>query len=171
MNEGMGPLSLSEFNVRRATDAEVNAIENVILEWTEEQWPTWKPARARTILQILKNDDHVLLVCERDNAIVGAMHLIFYDDIVSGSLNCHLNFLLVKKSRRKKGIGRKLLDAAIDTAKKRGVNEIHVDTMFENAIKFYKRHGFEDDGVWLELSLRKQGVPQSRHNETSQKTN
>jgi hypothetical protein len=33
--------------------------------------------------------------------------------------------------------------------------EIHVDTVFEDAVKFYKKYGFKDNGVMLELPLNR----------------
>jgi len=145
--------------VRAATNNDVSAIENVILEWTTEQWPNWRPERTETIRQILKDKNHSILVSTTPNRIIGVLHLVFYPDIVTGTLNCHLNFLLVKKEFRKKGIAHNLLDEAVRLAKKRGVNEMHVDTIFEEAAEFYQKYGFKDDGKWLELSLKGQGIP------------
>jgi GNAT superfamily N-acetyltransferase len=148
------------FKIRVATKKDAGAIEDAILEWSREQWPNWQPERARTIHDVLKDQSHLLLISTTPEAVAGVLHLIFYSDVVTGSLNCHLNFLLTRKEHRKKGIGRSLLDEAVSHARSRGVNEMHVDTMFEEAAKFYRKYGFKDDGVWLELSLRNQGIPQ-----------
>jgi len=150
---------MQEAKIRVASKEDVRAIEEAILEWSREQWPSWQPERARTIQQILQDDSHSLLVSEISNAIVGVLHLVFYLDIVIGSLNCHLNFLLVKKEYQRKGIGRSLLDEAVRLSTGRGANEMHVDTMFEGAKEFYRKYGFKDDGVWLEISLKGQGIP------------
>jgi len=150
---------MQENNIRVAIDKDVTAIEDAIFEWSREQWPKWKPERTEIIRQILKNRHHSILVSTIPNMVIGVLHLVFYPDIVTGTLNCHLNFLLVKKEYRRKGIGRNLLDEAVRLARKRGVNEMHVDTMFEKAAEFYRKYGFKDDGVWLELSLKGQGIP------------
>lgn len=150
---------MQETKIRTATDKDVEVIENAILEWSRQQWPDWHPERIGTIRQILKDKCHSLLLSETSEAVTGILHVIFYPDIVAGSLNCHLNFLLVRKEYRKKGVGRRLLDEAVRLAKRQGVNEIHVDTMFEDAAEFYRKYGFKDDGVWLELSLKSQGIP------------
>jgi len=47
-----------------------------------------------------------------------------------------------------------LLDEAVKQAVKRGVVEMHVDTIYEDAAKFYRKYGFKDDGVMLELSIK-----------------
>jgi GNAT superfamily N-acetyltransferase len=150
---------MQENNVRAATNRDVAAIEDAILEWTRERWPSWQPERAEVIRQVLKDKRHSILVSTVSRVVTGVVHLVFYPDIVTGTLNCHLNFLLVKKEYRRKGIGRNLLNEAVRLATKRSVNEMHVDTIFEEAAEFYRKYGFKDDGVWLELSLKGQGTP------------
>jgi ribosomal protein S18 acetylase RimI-like enzyme len=150
---------MPETNVRTATNKDVRAIEDAILEWSRERWPNWRPERTETIRHILKDKLHSILVATTSNEVTGVLHLVFYPDIVTGTMNCHLNFLLVKKEYRGQGIGRKLLDEAVGLARKKDVDEIHVDTMFQEAAEFYRRYGFKDDGVWLELSLKGQDIP------------
>jgi ribosomal protein S18 acetylase RimI-like enzyme len=62
--------------------------------------------------------------------------------------------VFVKEEYRRKHIGKKLLDEAVKQAIKRGAIEMHVDTTFEEAAKFYRQYGFKDDGVMLELQLK-----------------
>jgi GNAT superfamily N-acetyltransferase len=152
-------LNMQEFKTRVATKRDARAIENVILEWSRERWPNWQPERERTIHSVLKDKSHLLLISTTPEAVAGVLHLVFYPDVVTGSLNCHLNFLLTKKEHRKKGIGCSLLDEAVSYARSRGANEMHVDTIFGEAAEFYRKYGFKDDGVWLELSLRNRGAP------------
>ncbi|MEM2939903.1 MAG: GNAT family N-acetyltransferase [Candidatus Bathyarchaeia archaeon] len=44
----------------------------------------------------------------------------------------------MEKEHRGKGVGSELLRAAIENSKRRGVTEIHVGTIFEQAAKFYR---------------------------------
>lgn len=46
--------------------------------------------------------------------------------------------LFVKEEYRRKQIGKRLLDEAVKQAIKRGAIEMHVDTAFEEAAKFYR---------------------------------
>jgi len=145
---------MQALKTRLAERKDARAVENLILEWTRQQWPTWLPERAKTIREVLDNrKNHLVLVSETPNEIVGVLHLVFYSDVLLGSLNCHLNFLLVKESFRGRGIGSGLLDEAANQARKKGAIEMHVDTKFEDAAKFYRKYGFKDDGVWLEIRL------------------
>jgi len=94
-------------------------------------------------------------VAEVGGQIVGVLHLLFYLDILHGGLNSHvLLLLLVKDEYRRRGIGRKLLDEAVKYAVERKAIEMHVNTIFKEATKFYRRYGFKDSGVTLELQLR-----------------
>jgi GNAT superfamily N-acetyltransferase len=114
-------------------------------------WEKWQRERVETVHKALLNENHLVLVAEADGKIVGVLHLIFYLDILLAALNCHVNFLLVRKEYRGRKIGSKLLDIAVKKARKKGAIEIHVDTI--EAPNFYRKYGFKDDGVWLELSL------------------
>lgn len=70
-----------------------------------------------------------------------------------GGWNCHVNLLLVDEKYRCKKVGSQLLCKAIENARKRGAIEMHVDSIYKRAEKFYRKHGFKDDGVMLELVL------------------
>jgi GNAT superfamily N-acetyltransferase len=148
---------MSNTKIRPAAKADVGAIDDLISEWTKPQWPAFQPEnRVKTLVEALSDEkSHLILVYEDSAEILGVLHLIFYWDILLGARNCHLNFLLVKKGYRDKGIGSELLNEAARKARKRGAIEMHVDTKFEDAVRFYRKIGFIDDGVWLELSLKK----------------
>jgi len=139
---------MNKVKIRQANEEDIKAIENMVFEWLK-----WKRKRVKTIIKVLKSKDHLILVAELDSQIIGILHMIFYLDIVHGATNCHINLLLVKEDYRGKGIGKNLLNEAVKLAKKKNVVEIHVDTIFEDAAKFYRKFGFKDDGVWLEFPL------------------
>ena len=136
--------------IRKARKEDAMAIDKMVFDWLK-----WERKRVETILEILEDINHVILAAELNGQIVGVLHMLFYLDILHGTLNCHVNLLLVKQGYRGKGIGKELLDKAVKQAKKRGAIEMHVDTVFSDAARFYRRYGFKDDGVWLELSLKK----------------
>jgi len=142
---------MKKAKIRLARKEDVKAIEDMILEWSTSQWPEWLPKRTEAILKALEDPNH--LVSEINEEIVGVLHLIFYSDILLGSSNCHLNFLLVKERYRSTGVGSRLINEAVKQAKEKGAIEMHVDTKFDDAAKFYRKLGFKDDGVWLELRL------------------
>ena len=57
--------------------------------------------------------------------------------------------LMVAKDARRSGVGRALLDAAVDWARASGVRklELHVFPWNEPAIRLYERYGFEQEGL------------------------
>jgi len=139
---------MNELFIRPAKEGDVKAIENMIYKWIR-----WRRERADTIMKALRDENHQILVAEFNDQVVGVLQQIFYLDILNGGYNSHINFLLVDEEHRGKGIGSQLLEKAVGNAKKKGILEIHVDTIYEEAAKFYKKHGFKDSGVMLELSL------------------
>jgi GNAT superfamily N-acetyltransferase len=63
--------------------------------------------------------------------------------------------LVVAESHRGQGVGRLLVEACITECRKLGCSELEVSTEKSNnaARSFYKRCGFEDDAVLLEIDL------------------
>jgi GNAT superfamily N-acetyltransferase len=135
--------------IRRANDGDFKAINDMIIEWLK-----WKIERAKTFFDVLRDSDHLVLVAEVEGQTVGMLHLLFYLDILHGGINAHVLLLFVKEEYRGGQIGKKLLDEAVKQAVKKGVIEIHADTIYEDAAKFYRKYGFKDNGVMLELSLK-----------------
>jgi len=57
----------------------------------------------------------------------------------------YLKRMVIKKEFRKQGLGKKLLQTALEFAKKYGYKTIYAGTVMENpnAIQFYEHHGFQ----------------------------
>lgn len=79
------------------------------------------------------------------------LNIVEYDDaqnVIGGILGgtywgwMHIDILWVDEAYRKTGIGSRLLQAAEDEAKRRGVHSVHVDTMSWQAPEFYRKHGY-----------------------------
>ncbi|MEM3577271.1 MAG: GNAT family N-acetyltransferase [Candidatus Bathyarchaeia archaeon] len=140
---------MQEVKIRRAVEEDVKAIQELIVEWLK-----WEIERAKAFFDVLHDDNHIVLVAEADGQIAGFLHLLFYIDILHGGLNSHVLLLFVKEEYRGKQVGKKLLDEAVKQAIERGAIEMHVDTIFEDAARFYRKYGFKDDGVMLELPLK-----------------
>ena len=56
---------------------------------------------------------------------------------------CRVSFLWVDEPRRREGLGRELLEAAEEEARRRGCELIHLDTHDFQAPDFYRRLGYE----------------------------
>lgn len=139
---------MSDLTVRTAEDKDIAVIDSMI-----RRWVGWRGERAGSIREALRREDHEVLVAELGVEIVGVLHLIMYPDIMFGDYGAHIVFLLVEKGHRGKGVGSKLMDKAIERAREKGAVEIHVDTIYPEAERFYRELGFKDDGVMLALAL------------------
>lgn len=138
-----------EAKIRLANEGDFKAVNEMIVEWLK-----WEIERAETFFNVLRDSNHLVLVAEVNGQIVGILHMLFYRDILHGGLNSHVLLFLVHENYRKKQIGKKLLEETVNQAVKREVIEMHVDTTSEEAAKFYKKYGFKDNGVMLELTLK-----------------
>jgi GNAT superfamily N-acetyltransferase len=81
---------------------------------------------------------HVMLVATQGEELVGALELREYS---------HVSLLFVEATRQRKGIGRHLMDEAIQLCKTHhsGIHEITVNAS-PNAVEAYKRFGFHATG-------------------------
>ncbi|MEM3697415.1 MAG: GNAT family N-acetyltransferase [Candidatus Bathyarchaeia archaeon] len=139
--------------VGKAKEDDISSIVRLIDRWINEMNWSWAADRGGTIQKVLEDENCEVLVAKVNERVVGFLHQHFYLDILHGSLMSHIDFMLVDKEYRNKGVGSKLLRTAVENAKKRGVTEIHVDTIFDQAAKFYRKYGFKEDGTYFELNL------------------
>jgi putative acetyltransferase len=95
--------------------------------------------RFRTALR----EDHVLLVLEHDDRIVGAvgLHPTPISDVYSLGMSILEEF-------RGRGWGRRLMDAALDAGRSRGIVKVELEVFPENAraVALYASSGFEIEG-------------------------
>ncbi len=98
---------------------------------------------------VIKSENEYLAVLEIDDSIVGA---ILYkirtspnDIIIKERKYGYIQEMIVAKSERRKGMGKKLLEYAENDLIKKGVNEIELNIweLNESAMRFYENYGFE----------------------------
>jgi len=85
-----------------------------------------------------------------------------HEDIIDGGPNSFITALYVLPEFRNKGVGSKLLQAAIRDALERGALEIEASTANPDARRLYEKHHFDQfmgkwtmGEVFLELNLSK----------------
>jgi len=98
-------------------------------------------------------EDRIYEFNSRATGIAGGELLAFFererDSIVAGICGntwggtCELRQFWVEESRRRRGLGTKLLQAAEQEARRRGCTQIVLMTFDFQAPAFYARHGFE----------------------------
>lgn len=107
---------------------------------------TWNEKKQKEIIKDYNGIDSLMLVAECNGKIVGMV------DIRRGRyLKTHHVAeigICILKGYRRKGIGKKLMERAIEWAKKMGVMKAEVEVFATNkaAIALYKRLGFEEEG-------------------------
>jgi ribosomal protein S18 acetylase RimI-like enzyme len=109
---------------------------------TEYDEPTPSPARlAERFRALLEDDTSVLLAGEGPDAIAV---LRFRESIWSEALECYLAELYVVPELRGRGIGRKLLQAALEHARDRGADRMDLGTSEDDvaARALYESLGF-----------------------------
>ncbi len=90
-------------------------------------------------------------VAIENDKIVGFLSLIFYKTFLHMGGTALINEFVVSNSHRNKGIGKRLIQKAFESAISRGMDEIEVGTEISNtkAQNFYKKTGFNEEFVLL----------------------
>jgi ribosomal protein S18 acetylase RimI-like enzyme len=91
------------------------------------------------------------VVLDRKGTILGFMSLIYYRSFFHKAGSAQINELIVDEKARGQGIGKQLVDYAMQEARSRGMDEIEVGTEGTNkkAIGFYRKAGFDEEYVLL----------------------
>ena len=125
-------ISLREMNFE-----DFEKIKKILQEEFDE---FWKPSILKSELES-KNSKYIVAI-ENENIVGFAGILITPDD-------AQITNIVTKKTERKKGIGKLLLDKLIQMAKEIGKNNISLEVNEENfiAINLYKLFEFEEVGL------------------------
>jgi len=146
---------VSGFVVRQASPADAaalvelgRAVSSEPEGWliTEGGWRT--VADERRYLRAIRRSSHAtVLVAEGDQGIVGRLSLA-RDSHPASSHVADLG-LMVAAGQRRQGIGRALLEEAVEWASQNEIEklELHVFPHNEPAIKLYEQFGFEREGL------------------------
>ena len=110
---------------------------------------TWRAVgdERRYLKAVRRHPDAAVLVATDGLELVGRLSLARDPHPSSGHV-ADLG-LMVASSHRRQGVGRALLDAAVEWARRAGVRklELHVFPWNEPAIRLYEGYGFEREGV------------------------
>jgi RimJ/RimL family protein N-acetyltransferase len=109
----------------------------------------WRPVadERRYLKAVRRHPDAAVLVAADGDRIVGRLSLA--RDPHPASAHVADLGVMVAASHRRRGIGRALLEAAVDWARKAGISklELHVFPWNEPAIQLYEGFGFEREGL------------------------
>lgn len=99
--------------------------------------------KAQTILgKIKSNPNHIIFVALEKQRVVGSTTLLLEPKFIhKGGLVGHIEDVVVSKNMQGKGIGEKLIQTALNYAKKEGCYKTILDCK-EDVRKFYEKIGF-----------------------------
>ena len=151
---------MSDIAISRAGPADLDALALLFDAYRQFYGQPSDVPRARDWLRSrLRVGESVVLLARRDAAIVGFVQLYPMFSSVRMARTWILNDLFVEAGARRRGVARRLLDAAAKFARDDGAAGISLETMQDNAAAraLYHAAGWNEDATqWYSLSLSKQ---------------
>ena len=141
----------------RATPEEAGDVARLLIgfrNWMERDWPDDASIRASVERLIDDPDTEYLLGAPDDGAAAAVAQLRFRWTVWWEAEDCWIEDVFVEESARGTGLGRAIVQAAIDRAAERGCRRVDLDTDDYNvpARRLYESLGF---GYGPQLLLRK----------------
>lgn len=104
----------------------------------------------------LKDPDKKILVAEHDTDIVGIVSIMFLSRLNRDLVEMYIPELVVTKSYQNQGVGKKLVNACIELAKKKKCHRIRLESGIQRKEShiFYKNLGFEQSALSFGKDLK-----------------
>lgn len=160
---GARPRQLPRVREARATDIDA-MVELLGHLFKQEVDFAPAPAKQRRALELILAQPSMgrLFVLTREGKVLGMVSLLFTISTAEGGKAAWLEDLVVRPEHRERGLGTRLLRAAVDWARRAGISRITLlsDASNARARGLYLRHGFSTSGMQpLRLYLgRKSGA-------------
>ncbi|HEY8770366.1 MAG TPA: GNAT family N-acetyltransferase [Thermoleophilaceae bacterium] len=137
--------------VRHATSADAPEVARLIAEfrdWWSYDGPSDESIE-RSVRRLLADERTEFLLAEADGEPAGVCQLRYRYGVWLESEDCELEDLYLREEARGSGLGRELVEAAIEHARARGCGRIQLDTNEGNAAAraLYESLGFS---AWAE---------------------
>jgi GNAT superfamily N-acetyltransferase len=150
--------NVDDILVREATKSDLPAIGKLLEELTDAIDNTEgidAGIAIKNCERLLRNAGSHFLVAAREGKPVGLINFAVRQTILHRSPSALIDEVVVAERYRGKGVGRQLVQAAIEKCRQLGCCEVEVSTEKTNleARKFYKKCGFEERGTLFEADL------------------
>lgn len=125
--------------------AEIARLLAAFRDWWGRDEPSEERIRAG-VERILADGDGEYLLASVDGAAVGVCQLRYRWSVWTGAPDCWLEDLFVSERARSRGVGRRLVEAAVERASARGCKRIELDVNEGNeaARALYRSCGFSE---------------------------
>jgi len=140
--------------IREATisdQAEVFDLLRQLMTPATAESPVNQPGTVETFLKVVEEEQGTILLADEDGKILGMVTLSYPVAIRCGGFYSCIEEFIVTEQARGKGVGGKLLEAAIKKAAEKGSHELQVNRPSEVGYPVYLRHGWKDLGKHLSL--------------------
>jgi len=124
-------------NIEKMTLEDFEVIKENLLNDFDEFWT------ANVLKSELENENSKYIVAKENNEIVG------FAGIIITPIDIEITNIVTKKTNRKKGIGKQLLDRLIEMAKQKEFELMSLEVNEKNiaAIHLYENSGFKKIGI------------------------
>ena len=150
---------MSSISIRPATVADVSAVVALLADddlGAARETPDDLEPYLRTFDLVDRDPGQLLVVAEHDGQVVGTLQLSFIPGLSRrGATRALIEAVRVASSQRGNGLGGRLIQWAIDEAKRRGAVLVQLtsDASRTDAHRFYERLGFTASHVGFKLPL------------------
>ena len=150
---------MGEATIRRATAADVPAVVALLAddELGAQRERPGDPAYARAFEAIAADAHQWLMVADADGEVVGTLQLTVIPGLSHrGMTRAQVEAVRVSASQRGTGLGTRMLEWAVGTARELGCGMVQLTSNASraDARRFYERLGFEASHTGFKLALR-----------------
>ena len=143
-------------NIRMATPNDKEVVFDLLRQLmgsANDSSPINSSSGEQTFRQVLEGDQGDLLLAEDAGVVLGLVTLAYPLAIRCGGTYSSIEEFIVNEKARGKGVGGKLLEAAIDLSRTHGCREMVVNRPSEVGLPVYLRMGWKDEGKCLLMQL------------------
>lgn len=149
---------MTDILIREAMKSDLQTIEKLMAELIEVIEDTEGidiKLVGENCRDLLSDANSYFLVAEIEGEVAGFINFTTRKTILHSGPSGLIDELIITKKYRGKGIGKRLVLAAIERCKQLGCCEVEVSTEKVNtkAREFYKKCGFEEIGILFEVDL------------------
>jgi GNAT superfamily N-acetyltransferase len=149
---------MKDILVREATKSDLPAIGKLLEDLANAMDSTEgidTEIAVKNYERLLNDAGSYFLVAARERTPVGFINFTIRQTILHQNPSALIDELVVAEEHRGKGVGKQLVQAAIEKCRRLRCSEVEVSTEKANlkARKFYKQCGFEERGMLFEADL------------------